>query len=104
MRDKRLKITKTPQFARNYRARIRTHLLKKAVAESIRHFLEEPSAPALRDHELRHSMKKLRAFSVTEDVRIVYLLTKKGAIFLDIGTHESTWHTMEDRTSRVPAC
>ena len=36
-------------------------------------------------------MKKLRAFSVTEDVRIIYLRIKKGVILLDIGTHAQVY-------------
>lgn len=85
------KITRTPRFLKNYKARIQSIHLKKVVVESIRRFCEEKAAPELRDHELRYSMKKLRAFSVTDDIRIVYLQTKHGVIFLDIGTHEQVY-------------
>ena len=91
MNNNAVSITRTPRFTRNYRARIRTPQLKKAVVAAIHRFCEDAAAPELRDHELRYSMKKLRALSVTDDVRIVYLRTKKGVIFLDIGTHAQVY-------------
>ena len=85
------KISRTPRFSKHYKARIQSPHLKKAVIEAVQQFLDDSSIPELRDHELQYSMKKLRSFSVTEDVRIIYLPTKNGAIFLDIGTHEEVY-------------
>lgn len=93
MRNEPVKITRTARFVKNYKQRIRTTQLKKAVVDAIHRFCEDRSAVELRDHELRHSMKKLRSFSVTDDVRIIYLPTKQGVIFLDIGTHQQVYQS-----------
>lgn len=93
MRNEPVKITKTVRFVRNYRQRIRTTRLKKAVVDSIHRFCEDRTAIELRDHELRNCMKKLRSFSVDEDIRIIYLPTKDGIIFLDIGTHQEVYQS-----------
>ncbi len=86
-----LRITRTSRFKKNYQTRIQSEQLRLAVAEALRLFVEAPDAPTLRNHMLSGSMHGLAAFSVTDDIRIVYLATKKCVILLDIGTHQEVY-------------
>ena len=91
MPDEPLQITRTARFKKHYISRIRNHRLKASVVDAIQRFLEEPDAPELRNHILAGSMHGLCSFNVTDDVRIVYLPTNKGVIFLDIGSHQQVY-------------
>ena len=86
-----LRITRTARFKKHYRTRIRSHRLKASVVDAIQRFLEEPDAPELRNHILTGSMHGLCSFSVTDGVRIIYLPTNKGVVFLDIGSHQQVY-------------
>ena len=85
------RITRTARFKKHYRTRIRSHRLKASVVEAIQRFLEEPNAPELRNHILTGSMHGLCSINVTDDVRIVYLPTNKGIVFLDIVSHHQVY-------------
>ncbi len=87
-----LRITRTPLFKRHYQECIAKDVkLKEIVVSALRAFAEDRTTPDLRDHQLTGSMKKLRAFSVSEDVRIIYQNTANGIILLDIGRHKSVY-------------
>lgn len=88
MANSSLRFTRTPYFKKRYRECIAQDVhLRKAVISAMNAFAEDRTTPELRDHELTGSMKKLRAFSVTEDVRIIYQPTAAGILLLDIGRH-----------------
>lgn len=84
--------TRTSQFKKHYQQCI-THdsKLRELFINSMKVFIEDRTTPDLRDHELTGSMKKLRSFSITKDIRIIYQNTAKGIILLDIGTHKQIY-------------
>lgn len=80
----------TQRFMRHYRDRIAKDAgLKKDFIESVDTFLEDPTAVA--DHQLEDKMADKRAFSVTDDIRIVYRDNDEYFLFLDIGSHDQVY-------------
>ena len=88
-----MKIELHPDFKKSYKKRISNNpkLVFKA-AQRINLFQENSDDPILRDHQLKGSKNNLRAFSVTGDIRIVYMkISGEHIILLDIGTHNQVY-------------
>lgn len=45
----------------------------------------------LNDHALTGRLKGLRAFSITADIRVIYVELEDTIVFLDIGTHSQVY-------------
>jgi mRNA-degrading endonuclease YafQ of YafQ-DinJ toxin-antitoxin module len=45
----------------------------------------------INDHALAGTKEGQRAFSITADVRVVYIETPTAIVFLDIGTHNQVY-------------
>lgn len=87
---KKIRITK--QFAQNYKVRIKKdRILNSETIEAIDLFLEDPNNPILRNHVLAGNLKGKKSFSVTDDLRIIYVETKNFYIFIDIGNHKEVY-------------
>ena len=86
-------ITEHESFKKAYQKRIvRNQNLAARTKERIRMFAENPRNPFLGDHALVGKKSRLRAFSVTGDIRIVYYpAADNRALFLDIGTHPQVY-------------
>jgi len=82
-----------PSFTKSYRKRIaHSSKLVTRTKERLTLFAQNPSHPLLDDHALRGKKLQLRAFSVTGDIRIVYLpLAQNHVLLLDIGTHNQVY-------------
>lgn len=82
-----------PQFKKSYKKRIAPNpRLALKTRERILLFQKNPRHPLLQDHLLIGAKKRLRAFSVTGDIRIVYYpRAKDGVVLLDIGTHNQVY-------------
>ncbi len=66
--------------------------LDKKVEERLAIFRNNPSHPILREHSLKGKKIGLRAFSVTGDIRVVYLpIDKDSVLLLDIGKHNQVY-------------
>ncbi|MFC1647781.1 type II toxin-antitoxin system YafQ family toxin [Patescibacteria group bacterium] len=67
--------------------------LKQKTISAIEQFTKDPHNPQLRNHPLKGSLKGLRAFSITGDVRVIfeeidnYILV----IMLDVGIHNQIY-------------
>lgn len=88
-----MRISLHPQFKKFYKNRIATDkkLIKQTEAR-IALFKGDPKNPLLKDHGLTGAKKELRAFSVTGDIRIVYLpVSEDEVIFLNIGSHNQVY-------------
>ncbi len=60
--------------------------------ERIALFRIDRNNPVLKDHGLTGAKRKLRAFSVSGDIRIVYMpISDMEVIFLDIGSHNQVY-------------
>ena len=80
-------------YKKAYQRRISKNLkLRQKTLERIKLFQKNPDNPSLKDHPLKGARMGLRAFSITGDIRIVYLPVSKGkVIFLDVGSHNQVY-------------
>ncbi len=82
-----------PSYKKSFKKRIANNpILTSQVTERVKLFQQNPNNPILHNHRLTGVKKDLSSFSVTGDIRIVYLLVSKDkAIFLDIGSHNQVY-------------
>lgn len=88
-----MNITLHNRFKKAYKNRIaqRKELISKT-EKRVAMFREDPKNPVLKDHALSGTKRGLRTFSVTGDIRIVYLPVSDNEVsFLDIGTHNQVY-------------
>ncbi len=80
-------------FKKAYKLRIVSDKqLVTKTAQRIALFKSDPKNPTLKDHGLIGAKKELRAFSITGDIRLVYLpVSKEEVIFIDIGSHNQVY-------------
>lgn len=88
-----MKIELHPSFKKAYKKHVATNKnLLKRTEERLLLFQKDPTNPILKDHQLKGAKRKFRSFSITGDIRIVYLSISEGhAILLDIGTHNQVY-------------
>lgn len=68
--------------------------LKEVVWTKIKIFRKRPSDSRLRNHPLKGKLKGKWAFSITDNIRIVYEWKSKNIVrFLAIGKHEGVYRT-----------
>lgn len=81
-------------FLKNFKKRISRNIkLLKKTRERIQLFKEDPTNPLLNDHQLIGDMNRLRSFSITGDVRLIYYINEESEfIFMDIGTHNQVYN------------
>ena len=88
-----MRITLHQNFEKSYKVRIakNTKLILQ-VEERIKRFQKDPTDSILRDHVLKGSKKGFRSFSVTGNIRILYIpVSKDQVILIDIGTHNQVY-------------
>lgn len=80
-------------FKKAYKVRIASNQkLAHKTAQKIILFKYDSKDPILKDHGLSGAKRGLRAFSITGDIRIVYLpVSEDEVIFLDIGSHNQVY-------------
>lgn len=88
-----MKIERHPNFKKSYKKRIANNPeLVKKTEDRITLFQKDQTNPSLKDHQLTGTRNAFRAFSITGDIRIVYLpFSKDHVILLDIGTHNQVY-------------
>ena len=74
------------QKENNPRSNIRNRFFSRT-----RLFEKDPSNPTLKDHALSGHLKGYHAFSITGDIRVVYIIHNETAYFVDIGTHNQVY-------------
>ena len=88
-----MKISLHPSFKKAYKVRIaQNKKLAKQTEDRITLFKNNPKNPLLKDHGLTGAKRLLRSFSITGDIRVVYLpISKEETVFLDIGSHNQIY-------------
>jgi addiction module RelE/StbE family toxin len=87
-----MKIEAKKKFIRIFEKRFRSdRALQKKFKERTKMFESNPSNPFLHDHKLTGDKEGFRAFSITGDIRVIYVMEKGIAYFLDIGTHNQIY-------------
>lgn len=88
-----MKIKLHRKFEKSYKVRVA--LNKKLVLQTklrISLFKADPRNPILNNHELTGTKRELSSFSVTGDIRIVYILIAEDEVmFFDIGSHNQVY-------------
>ena len=87
-----MKIKYHKDFLKNYKKRIKPYpKLTSQFTNQLDKFINNPKDPSLRDHKLIGNKISFRSFSITGDIRVVYLI-KYGEIWLyDIGSHNQVY-------------
>ena len=67
-----------------------TSLLIK-IKEKIKLYKINPHSPGLKLHKLKGCMDTNWSFSVTDDIRIVYIHEADGILFVKIGKHDDVY-------------
>ncbi len=79
-------------FEKNLKRRLSNNAnLKKKFVEKVSLFLKDPTHHTLKNHKLIGSKKEYKAFSITGDIRVIYIEKPTYYIFLDIGTHNQVY-------------
>ena len=88
-----LKIQFSGEFVSYYKSLIKKHpSLIKETTKRINWFRKNQQDTRLRNHLLKRKMKGKFAFSITDDIRIVYEWLGKSTVrFLAIGEHEKVY-------------
>ena len=85
-------IRRHKQFLRNYKKRILPYpKLDKKFEERLNLFLHDSQNPILKNHKLSGSLKGLRAFSISGNIRVVYRIVKDVVELYDIGSHNQVY-------------
>jgi len=88
-----VKVKLSGKFNANYKELISSDSkLESVIWSRIAIFLNKSSDTRLRNHKLKGKLKGKWAFSITEDIRIVYEWKSKNVVrFLAIGRHEKVY-------------
>lgn len=87
-----MKIEFTNEFIKNHKRRFRNKIqFQKKFETRVRLFSQNPKNPIIRDHELKGDLKGKRSFWITGDIRVVYMIYRNTAYFIDIGTHNQVY-------------
>lgn len=86
-------VIRSKRFMKVYKKRILPNKkLKAQFDERLRLFISGVRGEPINDHSLTKQMKGLRSFSVSGDVRVIYLETETAYELLDIGTHNQVYN------------
>lgn len=87
-----MKVAFSSSFQRAFKKLVKG---RKSVEEAfwakVELFTEDPFDPRLKTHKLSGHLRQLWSFSVTYDVRVVFLIDERRALFVDIGDHDSVY-------------
>ena len=87
-----MKVKYHKDFLKNYKKRIKPYpKLVTQFTKQLNKFIENPKEISLRDHKLIGKMKSFRAFSITGDIRVVYLIVNDEIWLYDIGSHNQVY-------------
>lgn len=83
----------TKRFEKSYKKRIAPQAkFRAAYIASVRAFNDGERGQPLNDHALKGKLAGKRAFSIANDIRVVYEETDDAYIFLDIGSHNQVYN------------
>lgn len=87
-----MKIQYHREFLKNYKKRIAPYpKLEKQFKNQLEKFIKDPREASLKDHRLVGKKKDFRAFSISGDIRVVYLVSDDCIWLYDIGSHNQVY-------------
>lgn len=79
-------------FLKSYKKRVAPYpKLEKQFKAQLAKLLKDSKDLSLRDHKLIGKKKNFRAFSVTGDIRVVYIIVDSNIWLYDIGSHNQVY-------------
>jgi addiction module RelE/StbE family toxin len=79
-------------FQKHYKKRILPFKNKDLkFKERVAIFINNPSSPIIKDHQLKGDKSKFRAFWIGGDLRISYKRNGSEIEFMDVGTHNQVY-------------
>lgn len=84
-----MRLAFTARFQR--RARKLTRVQKAMLRAALRRFASDPLDPLLRTHKLKGELEGWWAFSVDDDLRVVFRWDGDVAVLLLIGSHDEVY-------------
>ena len=80
------------EFLKNYKKRIAPYpRLEKQFKSQLKKFIEHPNDPSLRDHKLTGKKKSFRSFSISGNIRVIYIIVNNDIWLYDIGSHNQVY-------------
>jgi len=87
-----MKIQYHKEFLKSYKKRIAPYpKLEKQFELQLKKLIINPKEPSLKDHKLIGKKKNFRAFSVTGNIRVIYLIIDNNIWLYDIGSHNQVY-------------
>lgn len=87
-----MKIQYHREFLKSYKKRVVPYpKLELQFRKQLHKLITNPNNPTLRDHKLIGKRKNFRSFSVTGDIRVVYLIVNNNIWLYDIGSHNQVY-------------
>jgi len=87
-----MKIQYHREFLKSYKKRIVPYpKLELQFKKQLNKLIANSNDPALRDHKLIGKKKNFRAFSVSGDIRVVYIIVDNNIWLFDIGSHNQVY-------------
>jgi toxin HigB-1 len=88
-----MKAVFAPSFDRSLKKIFRRHPeLRSTFWEKVKLFQQSPFHTSLRTHSLGGKLNRLRSFSITHEIRVIFEFTPDGnAVFTDIGEHKEVY-------------
>ena len=79
-------------FRRRFKKRITSQYLKKRFRQRLKLFATNRHHPLLKDHQLGGKLSNFRAFSITDDYRVIYHQDSSNQVtFVNVGTHPQVY-------------
>ena len=87
-----VRIKFTGKYQKNLKELLLDNPIKEVIAERLKIFVDNPDDTRLDNHPLTKSLKGKFAFSIDDDIRIVYEWVGKNTVrFLAIGRHTKVY-------------
>ncbi len=79
-------------FIKNYKKRISPYpKLENQFKEQLEKFIKNPNDVSLKDHKLIGKKKNFRSFSISGDIRVIYLIVGDSVWLYDVGIHNQVY-------------
>lgn len=87
-----MKIQYHKEFLKSYKKRIAPYpKLELQFKKQLDKLIKNPNDPSLRDHKLIGKKKSFRSFSVTGDIRVIYVIVYSNIWLYDVGSHNQVY-------------
>lgn len=85
-------IKRDRKFEKHFKQRISSHpKLRSQFRKRLELFVSGELGYPLHDHALSGKLAGMRSFSVTGDIRVIYVEFEDHIVFLDVGTHSQVY-------------